>query len=184
MSDPAEPLTFRFEDFLLDKPAHQLSRLGPNGQMTKVQLGTRAFRILCLLVERRGGIVTRQEMMDAVWPNVVVEENNLAVQLSNLRRTLDVNRDVGSCIQTLPGRGYRLLSSVIPADNGRPVASEPAAAEVDAATSEAVSGAAEEPIIQQIADRRPKTRSLFASLSRRGAVAWPGSRAYAAVSRC
>jgi len=45
MPDPAEPVTFRFEDFLLDKQARQLFRLGPDGQMTKVQLGTRAFRI-------------------------------------------------------------------------------------------------------------------------------------------
>ena len=45
MSDPAEPLTFRFEDFLLDKPARKLFRLGPHGQMTNVPLGTRAFQI-------------------------------------------------------------------------------------------------------------------------------------------
>ena len=50
--------------------------------------------------------------MDAVWPDVVVEENNLSVQLSNLRRALDADRELGSCIQTLPGRGYRFLPAV------------------------------------------------------------------------
>ncbi|MEA2775225.1 MAG: adenylate cyclase, partial [Acetobacteraceae bacterium] len=140
MSDPAEQLTFQFEDFLLDKQARKLFRLGPDGQMTKVQLGTRAFQILCLLVERPGGIVTRQEMMDAVWPDVVVEENNLAVQLSHLRRTLDGNRDLGSCIQTLPGRGYRFIPSVIDADNRR-VAHEITASHPDAARKEAGHGA-------------------------------------------
>jgi hypothetical protein len=50
--------------------------------------------------------------MDAVWPDVVVEENNLSVQLSNLRRALDADRELGSCIQTLLGRGYRFLPAV------------------------------------------------------------------------
>src|SRR6476661_4002283 len=114
MPDLAEPLAFRFEDYLLDQSAGVLLRLRPDGQTSRVPLGGRAFRILCLLVERRGAIVTRQEIMDGVWPDVVVEENNLSVQLSNLRRALDAQRELGSCIQTLPGRGYRFLPSVVP----------------------------------------------------------------------
>ena len=114
MPDPAVPLALRFDNYLLDRPAGVLLRLHPDGQTSRVPLGGRAFRILCLLVERRGAIVTRQEIMDAVWPDVVVEENNLSVQLSNLRRVLDAGRDIGSCIQTLSGRGYRLLPSVVP----------------------------------------------------------------------
>ena len=112
MPDSAEPLVFRFDDFLLDRPAGTLLRVHPDGQTSRVPLGTRAFRILSLLVERRGAVVTRQEIMDAVWPDVVVEENNLSVQLSNLRRALDADRELGSCIQTLPGRGYRFLPAV------------------------------------------------------------------------
>ena len=112
MPDTAEPLAFRFDDFLLDRPAEALLRVHPDGQTSRVPLGTRAFRILSLLVERRGAVVTRQEIMDAVWPDVVVEENNLSVQLSNLRRALDADRELGSCIQTLPGRGYRFLPAV------------------------------------------------------------------------
>ena len=112
MPDLAEPLAFRFENYLLDQSAGVLLRLRPDGQTSRVPLGGRAFRILCLLVERRGAIVTRQEIMDGVWPDVVVEENNLSVQLSNLRRALDAQRELGSCIQTLPGRGYRFLPAV------------------------------------------------------------------------
>ncbi len=112
--DSAEPLVFRFDDFLLDRPAGALLRVQPDGQTSRVPLGTRAFRILSLLVERRGAIVTRQEIMDAVWPDVIVEENNLSVQLSNLWRVLDVGRELGSRIQTLPGRGYRFLPAVTP----------------------------------------------------------------------
>lgn len=112
MPDLGEPLAFRFDDYLLDQSAGALLRLHPDGQTSRVALGARAFRILSLLVERRGAIVTRQEIMDAVWPDVVVEENNLSVQLSNLRRALDAQRELGSCVQTLPGRGYRFLPAV------------------------------------------------------------------------
>src|ERR1700712_3110784 len=166
MPDPAEPLTFQFEDFLLDKPARKLFRLGPDGQMTNVQLGTRAFQILCLLVGRRGGIVTRQEMMDAVWPDVVVEENNLAVQLSNLRRTLDGNPNLGSCIQTLPGRGYRFIPSVIDVDNRRIVAHEMTANHADAARTEAGPGVGGEAITPPVSHRWLRTRPVFDLLSR------------------
>ena len=113
MPDLAEPLEFRFDNHLLDRSAGVLLRLHPDGQMSRVPLGTRAYRILCLLVERHGAIVPRQEIMDAAWPNIAVEENNLSVQLSNLRRALDVGRELGSCIQTLPGRGYRFLLPVV-----------------------------------------------------------------------
>jgi TolB-like protein/DNA-binding winged helix-turn-helix (wHTH) protein/Tfp pilus assembly protein PilF len=117
MPDLAEPMVLRFDNYLLDRSAGVLLRLDPDNGTSRVPLGGRAFRILCLLVERCGAIVTRHEIMDAVWPEVVVEENNLSVQLSNLRRVLDGDRALGSCIQTLPGRGYRFLPSVAPASS-------------------------------------------------------------------
>lgn len=130
MPDQAEPLALRFGDYLLDRPAGALLRLHPDGRTSRVPLGGRAFRILCLLVERRGAIVTRQEIMDAVWPDVVVEENNLSVQLSNLRRALDGNGALGSCIQTLPARGYRFLPEATPVRRSLPdQAADPCVAE-------------------------------------------------------
>jgi DNA-binding winged helix-turn-helix (wHTH) protein/TolB-like protein/tetratricopeptide (TPR) repeat protein len=112
MPDSLDHSNFRFDNFLLDKATGVLSRLSSDGQIRRVQLAPRAFRLLCLLVERRGAVVTRQEIMDIVWLGLTVEENNLSVQLSNIRRALDDGRDGTSCIQTLPGRGYRLLSPV------------------------------------------------------------------------
>src|SRR5215831_14750041 len=50
--------------------------------------------------------------MVAVWPRTVVEENNLTVQISALRRILDAGRTQGSCIQNVPGRGYRFVAPV------------------------------------------------------------------------
>jgi TolB-like protein len=74
-----------------------------------VPIGSRAFQILCLLIDRAGEIVSRQKIMEAVWPHVAVEDGNLTVQLSALRRVLDADRAQGSCIQTIPGRGYRFV---------------------------------------------------------------------------
>lgn len=69
-----------------------------------VQLGSRAFEVLCALAEKPGQLVTKRELMDRVWPDVVVEENNLHVQISTLRRLLGP-----AAIITVAGRGYRLI---------------------------------------------------------------------------
>jgi TolB-like protein len=64
--------------------------------------------------------------MVAAWPGTVVEDNNLTVQISTLRRILDQNRQQGSCIQTVPGRGYRFVAPVTrvePAASPAPVLS-------------------------------------------------------------
>lgn len=79
---------------------------------TAVPLGSRALAVLRLLIERQGELVSKQHIMDAVWPGLAVEEGNLTVQMSALRKALDQGRPEGSCIQTIPGRGYRFASPV------------------------------------------------------------------------
>ena len=111
MPDIAEPAVCRFNDFLLDK-REGLFRLHPDGRKTPVKIGSRALRDPRLLVDRRGEIVSQREIMDAVWPNVAVEPNNLTVQIAALRRALDADRGHGSCIQNIPGRGYRFVPTV------------------------------------------------------------------------
>jgi predicted ATPase/DNA-binding winged helix-turn-helix (wHTH) protein len=68
-----------------------------------VSIGARAFDVLLALIERRDRVVTKNELLDLVWPGLVVEENNLQVQISSLRKLLGPN-----VIATIPGRGYRL----------------------------------------------------------------------------
>lgn len=77
-----------------------------------VAIGSRALDVLAARVARSGDLVSKQEITDTVWPGVVVEESNLMVQLSALRRILDAGRTDGSCIQTVPGRGYRFVLPV------------------------------------------------------------------------
>jgi predicted ATPase len=70
-------------------------------------LGARAFDLLMTLIEQRNRVVSKSELLDLVWPGVVVEENNLQVQVSTLRKILG-NR----AIATLPGRGYRFTLAI------------------------------------------------------------------------
>jgi len=69
-----------------------------------VELGTRAFDLLLVLLEADGSLVTKEELLRRVWPGIVVSEENLKVQVSALRKALGADRDV---IRTEFGRGYR-----------------------------------------------------------------------------
>jgi non-specific serine/threonine protein kinase len=104
---------YRFGRFELNPTTRQVVADGK-----PVVLGAKAFDVLFALVERRERLVTKDELLELVWPNLVVEENNLQVQVSTLRKTLGVE-----AIATIPGRGYRFALELSPA--GEP----PAAAE-------------------------------------------------------
>jgi len=74
-----------------------------------IELGTRAFDLLLVLLEADGGLVTKDELMSRVWPGIVVAEENLKVQISALRKAFAEDRDF---IRTEVGRGYRLTTTV------------------------------------------------------------------------
>ncbi|MGV7214676.1 winged helix-turn-helix domain-containing protein [Bradyrhizobium sp. UFLA05-112] len=77
-----------------------------------VCLGSRALEILIALLERRGELVSKQDLMARVWPNVFVEPANLTVHMSALRRALRDGRDGHRFIVNIPGRGYCFVASV------------------------------------------------------------------------
>src|SRR5438034_8871370 len=77
-----------------------------------VTLGQRAFEILLLLVSRHGQLVTKDELMAEVWPGVVVEENNLQVHVSALRKMLGAAGGGERYLLTVAGRGYRFVAPV------------------------------------------------------------------------
>ena len=74
-----------------------------------VDLGSRAFDVLLMLVESAGDLVVKGDILDYAWPGVAVEENNLQVQVSTLRRVLGTDRN---WIVTIPGQGYRFTAPV------------------------------------------------------------------------
>jgi predicted ATPase/DNA-binding winged helix-turn-helix (wHTH) protein len=77
-----------------------------------VTLGQRAFEILLLLVSRQGQLVTKDELMAEVWPGVVVEENNIQVHISAVRKVLAAAGDSERYLLTVAGRGYRFVAPV------------------------------------------------------------------------
>ena len=74
-----------------------------------VPLGSRALQILIVLLERPGELVSKQELMARVWPDVFVEPANLTVHISALRRMLRDGRDGNRFIINIPGRGYSFV---------------------------------------------------------------------------
>jgi DNA-binding winged helix-turn-helix (wHTH) protein len=77
-----------------------------------VPLGSRALEILIALLERAGELVSKQELMARVWPNIFVEPANLTVHISALRRMLRDGRDGNRFIINIPGRGYCFVAAV------------------------------------------------------------------------
>ncbi len=94
--------SFRFGPVEL-RPAERVLAVGG----AHVNLGARAFDVLVALIERRERVVSKEELLDVVWPGLVVEENNLSVQISTLRKALGVQ-----AIATITGRGYRFVASL------------------------------------------------------------------------
>jgi TolB-like protein/DNA-binding winged helix-turn-helix (wHTH) protein/Flp pilus assembly protein TadD len=103
---------FEFAEFRLDRRGEGLSRRDERGVFVPVAIGPRALDVLAMLVERAGRLVPKEEIMAAVWGRTVVENANLTVQISALRRVLDQGRAEGSCIQTVAARGYRFMAPV------------------------------------------------------------------------
>jgi adenylate cyclase len=98
---------FRFGAFrLLHRQRELLFRGAP------VTLGSRALDLLVALVKRRGQLATKDALMAEVWAGSVVDENNLAAQISALRKVLAADPDLARRLQTVPGRGYRFVADV------------------------------------------------------------------------
>lgn len=102
---------FRFGAFQLSPARRELLFRGE-----PVTLGVRAFDLLMALIDRRGRLSTKDELMAAVWRGRVVHENNLAAQISALRKVLTADSDLTRCLQTAPGQGYRFVAKVDVAD--------------------------------------------------------------------
>jgi len=81
-----------------------------------LRVGSRALEVLVTLVDRAGELVGKDELMARVWPNTTVEESNLKVHIAALRRLLCDGRDGNRYIQTVPGRGYRFVAMLSPAE--------------------------------------------------------------------
>jgi TolB-like protein/DNA-binding winged helix-turn-helix (wHTH) protein/Flp pilus assembly protein TadD len=103
------PNGFRFGDFVLDLDGYALRR----GDVA-TRLQPKTFDVLRYLVENPGRLVTKQELLDAVWPGVIVTENSLTRCIKDVRRALDDDVDAPRYVETLPRKGYRFLLTPVP----------------------------------------------------------------------
>ena len=107
MADTAVRGAYRFGPFHLDVRERRLSR----GDEV-IPLRLKVFDTLLVLVENAGRLVTKQELLDTVWPETTVEENNLNHNVSVLRKALGRRRTGQQYIETVPRVGYRFVAPV------------------------------------------------------------------------
>lgn len=103
----ALPEIYEFADFRIDAGRRILSRAG-----NPIALTSKTFDALFLLVTRNGQVLEKKDLMTAIWPDTVVEENNLNQVISGLRRVLGETRGENRYIATVPGKGYRFTAQV------------------------------------------------------------------------
>jgi DNA-binding winged helix-turn-helix (wHTH) protein len=96
---------YRFGPFVLEPRERQLQRGG-----VAVPLTTKAFDVLVALVRNHGRLVTKEALLAEAWPGVVVEEVNLTVNISAIRKALGAH---GDWIETVPRHGYRFRGDVL-----------------------------------------------------------------------
>ena len=102
-----EKVFYEFGSFRMDAAEQRLWRGGD-----EILLTPKAFSLLLALVERSGQTLLKEDLMEAVWPDAVVEENNLADNVSLLRQTLGDDAREPRYIKTVPRRGYRFVAEV------------------------------------------------------------------------
>jgi Tol biopolymer transport system component/DNA-binding winged helix-turn-helix (wHTH) protein len=102
-----KPQIYRFDDFELDVSNRQLLREGQ-----EITLPAKAFDMLVVLVQNSGRLVEKNELFNQVWPDQVVEESNLTVQVSAIRKALDDRKENPRFIITVPGHGYRFTGQL------------------------------------------------------------------------
>src|SRR5258708_10908630 len=106
MIDGQKP-TFEFGEFRIDVMKRQLWR---EGQV--VPLYSKAFDLLLVLAQNGGNLLTKDELLETVWPGQILEEANLTVTMSAVRKALGEKAAQRRFIVTIPGRGYRFVADL------------------------------------------------------------------------
>ena len=111
MTELGENKTYSFSGFELDARRRTLSKDG-----NSIPLNSKTFDLLLTLVEHRGKVLSKDELLDKVWAGQFVEENNLTVHISALRKILGEKKGENRFLVTVPGKGYKWVADF---DEGR-----------------------------------------------------------------
>ena len=115
------PQRYAFGDFVLERSQHRVR----HRDGTLLNLTPRVFSALLLFVERAGDLLSKDELLLALWPGLVVEENNLSQVVSSLRRALGDDTQGSRYIQTVPRQGFRFVATVLVLPDQEVQAAEP-----------------------------------------------------------
>jgi TolB-like protein len=137
MADNPSSGVYEFAEFRLLAAQR---RLVARADGRPIDLTHKAFDALLYLVGRPGELLDKATLLKAIWPNVVVEENNLNQVISTLRRALADGHDGQRFIVTVPGRGYQFVAEV--RENDDPAAADRARAPVPARAEQTSTGPA------------------------------------------
>src|SRR6202041_2131266 len=117
---------YRFGEFALDPGARLLSRAA-----SPISLTPKAFDLLHYLVQNPNRLVTKEELLQAVWGGTIVEEGNLTQYISHLRKALGDNSEDARLIVTIARKGYQFAGEVVFSETapatpgeGRPIETE------------------------------------------------------------
>jgi TolB-like protein/DNA-binding winged helix-turn-helix (wHTH) protein len=113
MKNAGDPTSYVFDGFCVDTDKRLL--LATSGG--SIPLTPKAFDTLYYLVSHAGEVIEKDELMSAIWPDTIVEENNLNKNISTLRRVLGENPGEHRFIATVPGKGYKFVAEVVEARN-------------------------------------------------------------------
>lgn len=109
LSHPAEKRLYRFDGFDVDPVRRRLVRAGE-----AVTVTPKAFSILVVLLERRGEVVEKEELIRRIWPDTIVTEANLTQNVCALRKALGERANEHRYVITVPGRGYSFVGEMRP----------------------------------------------------------------------
>ena len=134
---------YKFDPFVLDAEERVLLR---NGR--PVAVTPKVFDTLLLLVQNQGCVVSKQKILDTLWPDVFVEESNITFNITMLRKVLGDTKGKPLYIETVPRRGYRFIAHVEEPLNSSVVTSQIASTRVEAPDSRLIVGLVKPPEIE------------------------------------
>jgi len=154
------PIThfYAFDNFVVDAGKSVLSREGQS-----VPLTPKAFEILLVLVRNPGRVLKKEELIEEVWPDAFVDENNLPRNISSLRKALGEGPAEHKYIVTLPGQGYRFVAEVrhLDSPNGAPTRALLESVPLEPTKLEPTITVHEEVVKSEPATRKPRSISLL-----------------------
>ena len=112
-------MSYHFNGYSLDVQGRRLLRIDTQ---ESIPVTAKALDLLIYMVERRGTVISKDDLLAAVWPRVVVEENALERQIHLLRKALGETRGDNHYIANVPGRGYSFIAKVRPNPEAEPQA--------------------------------------------------------------